>query len=274
VSDEVRRPDGPAPAPARLLSVAAAYVAAFASIILFSMVAAGVVRELYPDLSEREVLDGFPGLLAGGIASSLALACTTLLAATPVDPRRLRLRPGWETGRALGVMLVGTLALGQALDSLTTLAGLDQQGALVAIRRALAGAGGPDLVAAVLVIGGMAGTAEELFFRGYMQGRLAERLSPWSAIVVTSAAFGFLHLEWLHALLAFALGLWLGWLTELTGSALPAMACHVVNNALFTLLTARFGALDAPGPNAALLVAGVVVSVACVVWLRRAAPAR
>jgi len=40
------------------------------------------------------------------------------------------------------------------------------------------------------------------------------------------------------------LGVYLGWLTELTGSALPAVVCHVINNALFTMLTALWGTLD------------------------------
>jgi membrane protease YdiL (CAAX protease family) len=124
----------------------------------------------------------------------------------------------------------------------------------------------------VLVIGVLAGTAEELFFRAYMQTRLGERLRPALAVLVTSAGFAFLHLEWLHALLAFVLGLYLGWITERAGSALPAIACHVVNNALFTILTALFSAVEAVPVNAALLAGGALVFAACIVWLRRALP--
>src|SRR5256886_12911355 len=53
-------------------------------------------------------------------------------------PIFLRLVPGWETGRALAVMVVGMLALGQSLDSLTMLTGLGDKGTLAAMRGALA----------------------------------------------------------------------------------------------------------------------------------------
>jgi len=58
-------------------------------------------------------------------------------------PASLRLLPGSETGRTLLLMVLGTLALGQTLDSLTALAGLAQHGNMVMIRRALTQALGP-----------------------------------------------------------------------------------------------------------------------------------
>lgn len=253
-----------------LWPVFAAYAGAFAGIVVLSITAAGVVRGLYPEVPERAVFEGVPGLVAGGIASSTALLLTVLVATRPLQPARLRLVPGRETGRALLVMIVGMLALGQALDSLTTLAGLGQQGTMVAIRRALAEAVGPELFLAVIVISVLAGTAEEVFFRGYMQTRLGERLSPGLAVIAASACFGILHLEWLHAVLAFALGLYLGWITELAGSALPAVACHVINNAMFTMLTALWGTVEAAGPNAWLAAGCGLAFVGCIVWLHRA----
>ena len=258
----------------RLWPVFAAYAGAFAAIVVLSILAAGVVRSLYPDLPEPAVFEGLPGLLAGGIASSTALLLTTLIASRGRPLAGLRLVPGRETGRALAFMVVGMLALGQTLDSLTMLAGLGQQGSMVAIRRALAQAAGPDLFLAVLVIGGLAGTAEEVFFRAYMQTRLVERVPPGAAVIIASVCFGVLHLEWLHALLALALGLYLGWITELTGSALPAVACHVINNALFTILTASWGTLDGLAINAALATVGALAFTGCVVWLRHVGPTR
>src|SRR5262245_61070698 len=140
---------------------------------------------------------------------------------------------------------------------------------MAVIRRAIEGAAGPDLFAAVIVIGVLAGSAEEVFFRGYMQGRLRERFTPPTAIAVTSAAFALLHLEWIHVGLALALGLWLGFITEHAGSALPAVAAHVINNALFTLLTAALGPLEDRALNATLLTASLVVFLGCAVWIRR-----
>jgi hypothetical protein len=253
----------------RVWPILAAYLLAFFSILSFSLVAAIMVRAAFPEMSEREVFDGLPGLLAGGMASSTALLVTLLIVARPVDPVRLRLVPGRETGDQLAAMIVGTLALGQVLDSATMLAGLGNRGAMAVIRRALEGAAGAELFGAVVVIGILAGTAEEVFFRGYMQTRLRERWSPAAAVVVTAVAFGLLHLEWIHVLLALGLGLWLGFITERAGSALPAVAAHVINNMVFTVLTATVGTPQDRAVNMALLAGSAVIFFGCALWISR-----
>lgn len=252
----------------RLWPVFLSCLAAFVAIVAFSLVAGAIVRELYPDLSGRAAFEGLPGLLALTIASSAGFILTALIASGGGTAAALRLLPGTESGRALLVMTLGTLALGQTLDSLVTLAGLAQHGSMVTIRRALAEAVGPDLLLAVLVVGVVAGTAEETFFRGYMQTRLAQRLPRAAAIAITALCFGVFHMDWLHGLLALALGLYLGWITELTGSALPAVVCHVINNALFTILTASLGMIEGFRINVALGVGGALVFAGCVAWLR------
>jgi membrane protease YdiL (CAAX protease family) len=138
------------------------------------------------------------------------------------------------------------------------------------IRNALAQVAGPDLFLAVLIVGVIAGSAEEIFFRGYMQTRLALRLPRGVTVLITSLCFGVFHLDWLHGLLALILGLYLGWLTELTGSALPAVACHVINNTVFTVLTATWGTVGGFELNVALGAAGAVVFVGVIFGLRRA----
>lgn len=253
----------------RIWPIFAAYVLAFVSIVGFSLVAAIMLRGAFPELSEREVFDGLPGLLAGGVASSMALLVTVLVVARPLDPARLRLVPGRESGDHLGAMILGTLALGQVLDSATMLVGLGNRGAMAVIRRALEGAAGPELFAAVVVIGVLAGTAEEVFFRGYMQTRLRERWPASLAVIVTSVAFGLLHLEWIHALMALALALWLGFITERAGSALPAVSAHVINNIVFTVLTATFGTPHDRALNMALLVGSAVMFLGCALWIWR-----
>ena len=253
----------------RLWPVFLVYGATFVGIVVVSLLAALVVHELYPELSPEAALQGLPGLVAGAVASSSVLAFAAFTATRPSQVVALRLLPGRERGVDLAAMIVGTLALGQALDSASMLIGLGQQGTMAMIRRALEGAAGPELFNAVIVIGVMAPAAEEIFFRGYMQGRLRARWAPWAAVGVTSACFGLLHLEWLHALLAFALGVYFGLLVEITGSALPAIACHVVNNVVFTVLTAVAGTVEAFRPNVVLLVLGLVVFILCLAWLRR-----
>jgi len=257
----------------RLWPVFLSCLAAFVTTVAFSLVAAAAVHSLYPDLSERAVFEGLPGLLAMTVASSAAFVVTALIASGGGAPASLRLRPGSETGRTLLLMVLGTLALGQLLDSLTTLAGLTEQGSMRMIRKALEQAVGPDLFLAVLVVGVLAGTAEEVFFRGYMQTRLALRLPRVAAVSITALFFGVFHLDPLHGLLALILGLYLGWITELTGSALPAVVCHVINNALFTILTASLSSVGGVGTNIALGAAAALVFTTCVICLRLARPA-
>ncbi len=257
----------------RLWPVFLAYLLAFVLIVLASLVAIATVRSVEPDLPDQVVLGGLPGLLAGAIASSTGLLVTVLIVVRPLDPAQLRLKPGRETGRALGIMIVGVLALGQALDSMTVVAGLQGTGSLPVIRGALAGAAGPDLFAAVIVIGFVAGIAEEVFFRGFMQTRLAEVWRRSWAVIVTSACFGLLHMEWLHAVLAFCLALYLGYITEATGSVLPAATCHVVNNVLFTLLAASTSPFLLFWPNVAIAAGCLALFAGCIAWLRYALPA-
>jgi membrane protease YdiL (CAAX protease family) len=252
-----------------LRSILAAYLIAFVGIVALSLIALVFVRALYPEVSETEMFYGLPALIAGGLASATGLALTTLAVARPLEAARLRLLPGRETRLSLAAMIVGTLALGQALDSALVLLGLANRGSMALIRRALEGAVGPELFLAVLVIGVIAGAAEEVFFRGYLQGALREHLPAVAAVVLTSLGFAFFHLEWVHGLLAFVLGLWLGFITERAGSALPAVACHIVNNSLFTLLTAARISVDGTGPNAVLGAASLLLFAGCAALVAR-----
>ncbi|HUF92078.1 MAG TPA: hypothetical protein VMR23_06855, partial [Candidatus Limnocylindria bacterium] len=104
--------------------VFATYVAAVAGIFAVSGVAIVALVSAYPDVPEETLLRSLPALLAGSVAASTALMLTIVLVVRPLEPGTLRLRPGWESGRALGMMVLGMLALGQSLDSLTMLAGL------------------------------------------------------------------------------------------------------------------------------------------------------
>ena len=252
----------------RVWPVFVAYVMAIATIVLASLTALAALRVANPDVPDLELLSGVTGLIAGALASSTALILTVALMSQPFDAVALRLVPGRERGIDLAAAVVGMLALGQVLDSLAMLAGLGGTGSMPMIRRALTGVQGADLFAAIVVLGLMAGAAEELFFRGYMQTRLRAAWPPAAAVTVTSVAFGLLHMEWVHASMAFVLGLYLGMLTERTGSALPAIVCHVVNNSLFTVLTALTGTVESRRVNVMLLATSAAIFLVCVGLLR------
>jgi len=249
-----------------------AYLIAVLTIVLASLAALGALRAANPDVPDPELLGGVLGLIAGGLASSTALVLTVVLVSQPFDVAALRLVPGRERGADLAAAVLGTLALGQVLDSATMLTGLGRLGSMPQIRRALTGIDGAELFGAVAVLGLMAGAAEEVFFRGYMQTRLRLAWRAGPAIVATSAAFALLHMEWIHAAMAFVLGIYLGAVTERMGSALPAIVCHVANNSVFTIVTAVAGTIDGARINAMLLGFGLVVFVACAAFLVRRLP--
>jgi hypothetical protein len=256
----------------RVWPVFVAYLVAILTIILASLAALGALRAANPDVPDAELLGGVIGLIVGGLASSTALVLTVVLVSQPFEAAALRLVPGRETGVDLAAAVLGMLALGQTLDSATMLTGLGRRGSMPAIRQALTGIDGGELFAAVVVLGLLAGAAEEVFFRGYMQTRLRAAWRAGPAIFATSVAFALLHMEWIHAAMAFVLGLYLGALTERAGSALPAIVCHVANNSVFTVVTALTGTIGGRRVNAVLLGVSVALFVTCAAFLMRRLP--
>jgi len=254
--------------------VFATYVAAVAGIFVASSMAIVTLKSMFPDTPDQALLASLSALIAGSLASSFALIVTLAAVVQPATPAALRLAPGWETGRALAMMVLGMLALGQMLDSLTWLLGLAQRGSMVIVRRVLEGAVGPDLFAAVVVFGVIAGVAEEMFFRGYMQTRLVQAWGTPRGVAATAACFGVLHVDiaGVHMVLAFAMGVYLGFIVERTGSVLPAMVCHVVNNVVYTLQTALGGTVEDRATNGVIAAACALLFALSVAWLRRAAP--
>ncbi|MEM1267119.1 MAG: type II CAAX endopeptidase family protein [Pseudomonadota bacterium] len=96
-------------------------------------------------------------------------------------------------------------------------------------------------------------SAEEAFFRGYLQGLLAARFGTyWVWLVLPAALFGAAHYnagsypgnDGLIALSAALMGLVVGDVTARTGSILAAIGVHLGNNAIGVLLVATPGPLD------------------------------
>ena len=221
------------------------YVVAFAGAVGASLLAAFIVLSLYPAETARHVVETVPGLLTGGFAAASALLAVALIGTRPPRSRRLRLVAGRASGVAVVVMVIGALALGQALESLVFVLGLGSGSALGSIRRALTETSGGWPALAVLGVSVFAGFAEELFFRGFMQTRLRECWAPRWAIVATALGFGLLQMDRVHTSFVFVVGLYLGFITEVSASIVPAIVCHVVNNASSIVLTAFVGGTNA-----------------------------
>ena len=249
------------------------YVVVFASAVGASLLAAFIVLSLYPAETARHVVETVPGLLTGGFASASALLAVALIGTRRPRGRRLRLVAGRASGVPVLVMVIGALALGQALESLPIVLGLGSGSTLGSIRRALTDTSGGMLALAVLAVGVFAGFAEELFFRGFMQTRLRERWEARWAIAATALGFGLLQMDRVHASLVFLVGLYLGFITEVSVSIVPAIVCHVANNASSIVLTAFFGGTNPDFlTNLFLLLVMTAVVVAAVVAIRFLVP--
>ena len=81
----------------------------------------------------------------------------------------------------------------------------------------------------------LAPVLEELLFRGAIQGMLQETLkNPWKSIIISSLIFGIVHMNPAQIPFAFLLGMIFGWLRYRSGSLLPGIMGHVLNNTIAT----------------------------------------
>ncbi len=119
----------------------------------------------------------------------------------------------------------------------------------------------------VLAIGLGPALGEELIFRGFVLRGLLARWRPWAAILVASAMFSAWHVDPSRILGTIASSLWLTWVAWRTGSVLPGMACHALNNCIVGAAVALLPrqavvSMDATLPlpqGAAVLLAGAAL---------------
>ena len=95
--------------------------------------------------------------------------------------------------------------------------------------------------------------AEEIGFRGILLGGLLKtRCRPWLAILISAIAFGLLHKFPLAFFGSIVFGIIVGWLYWRTGSIIPCIIVHIVNNSLT--------AIDSTGWNNTVFIIILVVS--------------
>ena len=85
----------------------------------------------------------------------------------------------------------------------------------------------------IISIAIMAPLVEELLFRGAIQGYMLRKgMKPLNAILIASAIFGIGHMNPIQIPFAFAIGLIFGWLYYRTGSVIPGIVGHFINNSI------------------------------------------
>jgi membrane protease YdiL (CAAX protease family) len=226
--------------------------------IVVVLFASNSVALLIPGLVNRQgTFDSVWQLLALALLSQLAMAglvYVRVLAPRALAAEDLGLRPlslprvlgfgflGWIGGLAI-LLLMGLLLQRLGAESNQ----LEQFGAL---RRA-----SPfEFALAFVAIAVITPIVEELFFRGYLFGLYRRRHSLLVAYVAANLLFAILHanaamsspLQNLAVVVqAFALGCLLAFLYQWTGSLLPGMLAHALNNGMVVTLM-RFSDLVPP----------------------------
>ena len=139
-----------------------------------------------------------------------------------------------------------------------------------------------QLLAAIFVIGFLAGLSEEMLFRGAMQRTMQDsRLGTHAVVWITAIVFSAIHLQFYGFAPRLVLGLWLGYLLVWSRSLWVPIIAHTLNNSsvvFFSYLTHigvvpegygdRLG-LPAPGAFPWLALASLAVSLAIAVWTHR-----
>lgn len=177
--------------------------------------------------------------LAGVVATqllifvTLPLLFTRLVEKRPARPfLRLRMLTLRGFGRAVLLGVVGWLAaqlMGAVLVLLVHLLG----GEMIQTYQILLDAGS---TLALLVGALVPAICEELSFRGYVLGALRS-LGPTAAVVLTGLLFGALHLSIVRLIPLTVLGMLWALAVQRSGSILPGMIMHLLNNGIALLLT-------------------------------------
>ena len=129
----------------------------------------------------------------------------------------------------------------------------------------------------------MAPLVEELLFRGAIQGYMLRKgMKPLHAILIASAIFGIVHMNPIQIPFAFAIGMIFGWLYYRTGSVIPGIVGHFINNSIACIQIAASTKEElntttiewlGAGPTYALFALSLAVMIGMFLYLKKRLPA-
>ena len=128
----------------------------------------------------------------------------------------------------------------------------------------------------------MAPLVEELLFRGAIQGYMLRKgMKPLHAILIASAIFGIVHMNPIQIPFAFAIGMIFGWLYYRTGSLVPGIVGHFINNSIACIQMATMSKEEfntttiewlGEGPTYALFAISLAVMIGMFLYLKKRLP--
>ena len=184
-----------------------------------------------------------------------------------LDPRQaLALRPvRWPVWLAVGIGAPAGLLTGIAVFRLVNLIVPVPTEVLTGFSEALLPENLP-FSHAVLFLAVLPGMCEELAFRGLLIYGLHRRLHPIALVAVVAAVFGGFHVALFRLAPTAYLGMLLAGVTLLTGSVLPAIVWHVLNNTLALWAAHRGAPLDEASAALYALSAAALAVSAFILW--------
>ena len=171
--------------------------------------------------------------LATGVLASLALVL-----GRPGWRRKLRFRPIWiVTGIASALLLYGVFWLGHTIST----ALFDFPASEVARVYALKTGASAAVIGPLLVL--WIAPGEELFWRGFLQQKLATRYGRWPGLIAGALMYAAVHLWAFNLTLlvaALICGMFWGWMMLRYESVWPSIISHAVwDVVIFVLLPIR-----------------------------------
>lgn len=148
---------------------------------------------------------------------------------------------------------------------------------LEAVTAFLVTASGPKRIVVILSVALVPAVFEELAFRGALQPLLIKATGkPWLGIAIASVIFSAIHFQFYGFLPRVLLGALFGWLAYRSGSILPGMVAHFVNNAAAAVTFWSTGSMteDLFELEAWTVALGAVLTAATLLAYHRFMPAR
>lgn len=246
------------PAPERRWQVAAFHLPLFVGCALVWMIAINLVVAVWLLIDGQQVTDatdllawlgpvGMGGFTVVQMAGLALLAMSLSLFVSPGTPAAVT-RPShdvrdrlqrafplsipliWLLVAVLGGLTIWTFPSWIAQELLPLLPDYDSTNELLTrILRTAPPAGRAVVVFAIVV---SAPLFEELIFRGYLWRVLEASFGPVVALIGTTLLFATFHLDPVQGVALLPIALFLGWLRWRSGSLVPSIVTHLMNNGL------------------------------------------
>lgn len=208
----------------------------------------------------------YASFLLPQISFLLVGVCYFLYTKSPLKQSATQQKCSWEYFVIAILLQVGLFALSQLngwfLQWLSKFGYVDQGLALPSLE-------GWGFIGVFLVIAVFAALLEELIFRGLLLRGLKENFSTITATFICGALFALYHQNPAQTLYQFCCGTVFAYVAIQSGSVLPTMLSHFLNNAVILILT-KYGVTQFTATvNIIVYTLSTIASIVAIIWLTK-----